>query len=154
MAIDTPALLIDADRLRANVNAMAAAARAGGVALRPHAKTHKMLEVAALQLGAGAAGLTVAKLGEAEVFVDGGCDDILIAYPLVGDAKLERLAALARRARVAVALDSLEVARAIADSGAEVRVRIEVEGLEDRRDDELDARWRSWRPEDRLAQDP
>jgi D-serine deaminase-like pyridoxal phosphate-dependent protein len=125
--IDTPALVIDAQRLRANVEAMAAAAREGGVALRPHAKTHKMVEVAALQLEAGAAGLTVAKLGEAEVFVDGGCTDILIAYPLIGDTKLERLAALARRARVAVALDSLEVARAIAGAGADVRVRIEVD---------------------------
>jgi D-serine deaminase-like pyridoxal phosphate-dependent protein len=125
--IDTPALLIDAGRLRANVEKMAAAAREGGVALRPHAKTHKMVEVAALQLQAGAAGLTVAKLGEAEVFVDGGCDDVLIAYPLIGDAKLERLAALARKARVAVALDSLEVARAIAASGADVHVRIEVD---------------------------
>jgi len=125
--IDTPALLIDAGRLRANVEAMAAAARDGGVALRPHAKTHKMVEVAALQLQAGAAGLTVAKLGEAEVFADGGCEDILIAYPLIGDAKLERLTALARRARVAVALDSLEVARAIAEAGADVRVRIEVD---------------------------
>lgn len=125
--IETPALLIDAPRLRANVEAMAAAAREGGVALRPHAKTHKMVEVAALQLEAGAAGLTVAKLGEAEVFVDGGCADILIAYPLIGDTKLERLAALARRARVAVALDSLEVARAIAEAGADVRVRIEVD---------------------------
>jgi D-serine deaminase-like pyridoxal phosphate-dependent protein len=125
--IDTPALLIDAGRLRANVEAMAAAARDGGVALRPHAKTHKMVEVAALQLEAGAAGLTVAKLGEAEVFVDGGCEDILIAYPLIGAPKLERLAALARRARIAVALDSLEVARAIAQAGADVRVRIEVD---------------------------
>jgi D-serine deaminase-like pyridoxal phosphate-dependent protein len=127
MAIDTPALLIDGDRLRANVAAMAAAARDGGVALRPHAKTHKMVEVAALQLEAGAAGLTVAKLGEAEVFVDGGCEDVLIAYPLIGDTKLERLVALARRARVAVALDSLEVARALAEAGAEIRVRIEVD---------------------------
>src|SRR5690349_4814143 len=64
---------------------MAAAARDGGVALRRHAKTHKMVEVAALQPGAGAAGLTVAKLGEAEVFAAGGCEDILIAYPLIGD---------------------------------------------------------------------
>src|SRR3954447_490124 len=125
--IDTPALLIDAGRMQTNIEAMAAAAQEGGVALRPHAKTHKMLEVAALQLAAGAAGLTVAKLGEAEVFVDGGCEDILIAYPLIGDPKLERLAALARRARVAVALDSLEVARAIAQSGADVHVRIEVD---------------------------
>ena len=125
--IDTPALLIDAGRLRANVEAMATVAGRAGVALRPHAKTHKMVEVAALQLEAGAAGLTVAKLGEAEVFVDGGCEDILIAYPLIGDPKLERLAALARRARIAVALDSLEVARAIAQAGADVRVRIEVD---------------------------
>ncbi len=124
---DTPALLIDAARLRANVEAMAAVARDAGVALRPHAKTHKLVEVAALQLAAGARGLTVAKLGEAEVFADGGCDDLLIAYPLVGEVKLERLAALARRVRVAVALDSLEVARAISEAGAEVGVRIEVD---------------------------
>jgi D-serine deaminase-like pyridoxal phosphate-dependent protein len=126
--LDTPALVIDADRVRANVTSMAAAARAGGVALRPHAKTHKMVELAALQLDAGAAGLTVAKLGEAEVFADGGCEDLFIAYPLVGDTKLERLAALARRARVSVGLDSLEVARAISESGGpEVGVRIEVD---------------------------
>jgi D-serine deaminase-like pyridoxal phosphate-dependent protein len=125
--LDTPALVIDLPRLKANVEAMARIAREAGVALRPHAKTHKMVEVAALQLDAGAAGLTVAKLGEAEVFAGGGCEDLLIAYPLVGGAKLERLAALARRARVAVALDSLEVARAIAESGADVAVRIEVD---------------------------
>jgi D-serine deaminase-like pyridoxal phosphate-dependent protein len=126
--IDTPALVIDEPRLRANVASMAAAARDGGVALRPHAKTHKMLEVAALQLGAGAAGLTVAKLGEAEVFAGGGCDDVFIAYPLVGDTKLERLSALARRVRVSVGLDSLEVARAISEAGGpEIGVRIEVD---------------------------
>lgn len=128
MTLDTPALVIDEPRLRTNVASMAAAAREGGVALRPHAKTHKMLEVAALQLAAGAAGLTVAKLGEAEVFAGGGCDDLFIAYPLVGDTKLERLAALARRARVSVGLDSLEVARAISEAGGpEIGVRIEVD---------------------------
>jgi hypothetical protein len=116
--IDTPALVIDADRLRANIEAMAAVrGRAASRCARTPRRT-KMVEVAALQLEAGAAGLTVAKLGEAEVFADGGCDDLLIAYPLVGEAKLERLAALARRARVAVALDSLEVAR---DRGVRAR---------------------------------
>jgi D-serine deaminase-like pyridoxal phosphate-dependent protein len=124
---ETPALIVDAARMRANIDAMAAVARESGVALRPHAKTHKMPEVGALQLAAGAAGLTVAKLGEAEVFADAGCEDLVIAYPLVGESKLARLAALARRARVSVAVDSLEVAEAISAAGAEVGVRIEVD---------------------------
>jgi D-serine deaminase-like pyridoxal phosphate-dependent protein len=129
--VDTPALVVDAGVVRANVAAMAATAREAGVALRPHAKTHKMLEVAGAQLAAGAAGLTVAKLGEADVFVDGGCTDVLIAYPLVGAAKLDRLVALAERADVAVALDGVEVAEAISAAarrrGVTIGVRVEVD---------------------------
>ncbi len=66
--LDTPCLLLDADQLERNVARMAELARAAGVKLRPHAKTHKLIEVAERQLAAGAAGLTVAKLGEAELF--------------------------------------------------------------------------------------
>src|SRR2546427_2717886 len=91
---DTPSVVVEVDRLRANVDRAARAAAAHGVKLRPHAKTHKMLEVARLQLDAGAVGLQVAKLGEAEVFVDGGVTDVFVGYPIVGKAKLQRLARL------------------------------------------------------------
>jgi len=133
-AVDTPALVLDLDVVRANVAAMAALADERGVALRPHAKTHKLPQVARMQLDAGAVGLTVAKLGEAEVFADAGVDDLLIAYPLVGELKLARLVALARRVpRLAVALDAIPVAEGIsaalsaAGAGLEVGVRIEVD---------------------------
>ena len=136
-AVDTPALVVDRDVLRANVAAMAALARDAGVALRPHAKTHKLPQVARMQLDAGAAGLTVAKLGEAEVFADAGASDLLIAYPLVGELKLARLVALARRlgsepgGRIAVTVDAVgtatAISRAVAAAGVEVGVRVEVD---------------------------
>ncbi|HVC80714.1 MAG TPA: alanine racemase, partial [Chloroflexota bacterium] len=96
--LDTPFLLIDLDRLEANITRMAAIARANGVALRPHAKTHKLPPIAHRQLAAGSPGLTVAKLGEAEVFADHGIEDFFIAYPLWGEIKWERLCRLAERA--------------------------------------------------------
>lgn len=110
--LDTPALVVDLDVVDANIADMAAAARAGGVGLRPHTKTHKMPALAARQVAAGATGLTVAKVGEAEVMVDAGFDDVLIAYPIVGESKLRRLAALRGRAKVRISLDDVDVARA------------------------------------------
>ena len=73
--IDTPDIMIDVDILDRNIARMAAAVREKGLALRPHAKTHKIPEIAARQMAAGAAGLTVATIGEAEVFADAGIDD-------------------------------------------------------------------------------
>ncbi|MHB1906711.1 MAG: alanine racemase [Acidimicrobiales bacterium] len=124
--LDTPALVVDLDRLEANVEAMAARARAAGVRLRPHTKTHKTPEIARLQVAAGAAGITVAKLGEAEVMAAAGLTDILVAYPLVGAAKLERLARLRASARVIVSLDSLEVARGLGAIGVHSAEPVEV----------------------------
>ncbi len=107
----TPFLVVDVERLRANIARVAAAAADAGVALRPHAKTHKTLEIARMQLEAGAVGLTVATVGEAEVFVEAGVADVFVAYPLwVDDEKSRRLAALAERATVAVGVDSAESA--------------------------------------------
>ncbi len=108
MDLDTPALLVDGARLRRNIAAMQAAADAAGVALRPHTKTHKSPVIARMQVTAGARGITVAKVGEAEVMVDAGFNDLFIAYPLIGEAKYRRLARLLERARIAVAADSLE----------------------------------------------
>ncbi len=135
--LDTPCLLLDVDRLERNVERMAQLARAAGVKLRPHAKTHKLIEVAERQLAAGAAGLTVAKLGEAELFAgaprpaDNGVPDLLIAFPLWGPAKWERLCRLAARARVRVAADSFEVCAGISGvasrHGLTIPVLIEVD---------------------------
>jgi D-serine deaminase-like pyridoxal phosphate-dependent protein len=111
--VDTPALLIDLDTMERNIAAMASVAATAGVRLRPHTKTHKCPEIARMQVDAGATGITVAKLGEAEVMADAGLDDILVAYPIVGDAKLARLRALRERAHVRCSLDGIEVAAGV-----------------------------------------
>ena len=129
--IDTPALLFDLDQVERNVASMADVAREAGVALRPHVKTHKSPEFARMQVEAGARGLTVAKLGEAEVMADSGFDDLLIAYPIVGETKLGRMADLLARARIRVSLDTLEVAEGLGrlgDSlGRDVPVLVEID---------------------------
>lgn len=129
--LDTPSLLIDLDVTEANIAEMARVARDAGVRLRPHTKTHKSPEVARLQVDAGAAGITVAKLGEAEVMVDAGLADILVAYPIVGERKLARLRGLLERAAVRVSLDTVEVAEGIGrvgrDIGRDVEVLVEVD---------------------------
>jgi len=113
-ALSTPAVVVDLDVLERNVRRMAARAEEAGVRLRPHAKTHKCPEIAALQRAAGAWGLSLAKVGEAEVFVDAGFDDVFIAYPVVGEDKARRLLALSERARLAVGVDSFEGAKTLA----------------------------------------
>ncbi|WP_462418297.1 alanine racemase [Kytococcus sp. Marseille-QA3725] len=111
----TPRVVVDRARLGANVERMAALAASRGQALRPHAKTHKCPRIAALQLEAGAVGLTVATLGEAEVFADAGCGDLLIAYPVWWTADQARRAAeLAARVRLAVGVDSVEAVERLA----------------------------------------
>jgi D-serine deaminase-like pyridoxal phosphate-dependent protein len=105
--LDTPALYVDLDALERNIEAMQRRCRQWNVALRPHTKTHKIPQIAQMQLDAGAIGITVAKLGEAEVLPG---DDVLVAYPILG-SKLPRLRELARTRRVMVAVDSVEVAR-------------------------------------------
>jgi D-serine deaminase-like pyridoxal phosphate-dependent protein len=114
LAADTPELVIDLDTVRANIARVAEQARAAGITLRPHTKTHKLPQIARLQLEAGAVGVQVAKLGEAEVMADGGIEDILVGYPLVGERKLDRLADLAGRVSVSVTVDSEEIALGVA----------------------------------------
>jgi D-serine deaminase-like pyridoxal phosphate-dependent protein len=115
---DTPVLVLDVDATQRNVDGMQAIATAGGKALRPHAKTHKMLEVARMQLAAGAAGLHVAKLGEAEVLLASGVEDLFIGYPIVGAGKIERLLTLAEQVRISLSLDDVLVAAPIARAAA------------------------------------
>ncbi len=128
--LDTPAVVIDLDIMEANLARMAAFCRDHHLALRPHTKTHKVPELAHRQIRSGACGITVAKVGEAEVMAAAGLDNILIAYPVIGTQKVERLARLARRARMTVALDSREAAEGIsaglAPSGTSVGVLVEI----------------------------
>lgn len=128
--LSTPCLLVDLDRLEANIRKWGEMARRNGVALRPHVKTHKTPEIAHMQLEAGSPGITVAKVSEAEVFAAGGIRDLFIAYPLVGADKVKRAAALARRHRIIVGADSEVGLRGLsagaAAAGTTLLVRVEV----------------------------
>jgi D-serine deaminase-like pyridoxal phosphate-dependent protein len=130
-SLDTPCLLIDLEILAANVARMAALARRSRVRLRPHAKTHKSAQIARMQLEAGAAGICVATVGEAEVMRAAGIEDILIAYNIVGDAKLARLLPLCADGGITLTADSLDVAegysRMAAAAGRTLPVLLEID---------------------------
>jgi len=96
--LTTPALVLDLDRLDRNIAAMAACCRQTGLALRPHAKTHKSVAIARLQIEAGAIGVSCATLGEAEVMVGGGISGVLVTSPVIGEARVRRLIDLNKRA--------------------------------------------------------
>ena len=129
--LDTPALIVDIDKLQHNISDMADFAVANNIRLRPHAKTHKTPQIGLMQLEAGAAGLTVAKLSEAEVFMGAGCNEILVAYPLVGAGKHRRLVELCERANITTVADHPEIAVSLARSmqanGVELPVMVEVD---------------------------
>ncbi len=124
--IDTPALLVDLDIVDANVARMQSYADSEGFQLRPHAKSHKSLAIANRQLQAGATGLCVATSSEAEVFGTSTADDILVAYPLVGARKLERVAELALQGRLTLVSDSLAVTAGYRDFASRLGVSIPV----------------------------
>jgi D-serine deaminase-like pyridoxal phosphate-dependent protein len=124
--IDTPALVVDLDIMERNLARVAGYARSNGLRLRPHTKTHNSTRIGRRQLDAGAAGLTVAKVSEAEVMLGAAPSDLLIAYPIVGRPKLERLTEVARRTRVTVALDSEAAARDLSEAARAAQVEIGV----------------------------
>ncbi len=124
--LDTPEVLLNLNALERNIQRMATIAKEAKLNLRPHTKTHKSPELAKLQIAAGASGITVAKLGEAEVMVTHGITDILIAYPLVGEKKLERLARLHQQAKLLVSTDSVECARGLHRIGKRTGKPLEV----------------------------
>jgi D-serine deaminase-like pyridoxal phosphate-dependent protein len=128
--LQTPCLVVDGDVLDSNLVAMASAARDLGVGLRPHAKTHKCVEIARRQLALGAVGLTVATVGEGEVFAEAGVTDLFIAYPLwAAGRRGSRLRALADRVALRVGTDSSDgvevLSRALAGTEAEVVVEVD-----------------------------
>ena len=115
----TPAVVIDMDRVERNIARVQAQCDAAGVANCPHIKTHKSPLLASLQRDAGAKGITCQKLGEAEVMADGGLDDILISYNLIGAEKMARLAALMRRINVTVVADNATVVAGLPQAAAQ-----------------------------------
>jgi D-serine deaminase-like pyridoxal phosphate-dependent protein len=130
--LDTPSLMIDLDILDENIRGMQEVCRKEDIPLQVHIKTHKIPEIAHMQLRAGAVGICCQKLGEAEVMVAAGIhDNILIPYNIVGEQKLLRLARLCKRARMKVAVDSEITAKGISDQlqkdGGSVRVLIELD---------------------------
>jgi D-serine deaminase-like pyridoxal phosphate-dependent protein len=129
-ALETPAVVVDLDRMERNLETASAYAARHGLALRPHVKTHKSPIVAEAQLRGGARGLTCATPFEAEVMSE-LCDDLLVAYPPIGASRARRIAALPARARVTVALDSAaaidELARAARDAKRTVGVYVEMD---------------------------
>jgi D-serine deaminase-like pyridoxal phosphate-dependent protein len=128
--VDTPALVLELDAFEANLRRLAEAA-AGRVRVRAHAKTHKCPEIARRQIAAGAVGVCCQKVSEAEALIEGGVADVLVSNEIVGSRKLERLAALARRAKIGVCVDDAGNARdlqaAAARAGATIDAYIELE---------------------------
>jgi 3-hydroxy-D-aspartate aldolase len=126
--LNTPALVVDLDAIERNIAKMAAFAKAAGLTLRPHAKTHKSAAIARLQRAAGAVGVCCAKLGEAEALTDAGVDDILITSPVVGAPAVARLAALAARAKGLMAsVDSPAAVAALAATGTPMTLLVDID---------------------------
>jgi D-serine deaminase-like pyridoxal phosphate-dependent protein len=130
--LDTPAMLVDLDKMERNIASWQAEIGSHNLKLRPHVKTHKVPDIAKLQLEAGASGITVAKVAEAEVFAAQGIKDIFIAYPIVGAAKWKRVADLAKDCQIMVGVDSEIGTRglndAARDAGLILKIRLEIDG--------------------------
>ena len=128
--LDTPAVLIDMDIVKKNIQAYQKYCNRVGISLRPHIKTHKIPELAKLQLNEGAAGITCQKISEAEAIIsEGGISDIFITYNIIGQKKLMALKKLSKRANISVVADSMYclegLSRAFGDSEKRLRVLVE-----------------------------
>ncbi|KAF9137397.1 hypothetical protein BGX30_010279 [Mortierella sp. GBA39] len=122
--VSTPVVIVDLDIAERNIRSMAEEARKAGIRHRPHIKSHKSVYFARKQLEAGSTGITCAKLGEAEVMAEAGIDDILIAFPIIGEDKQERLYQLAQKVKVTTVADSVEGATAVSEVGERLGRRI------------------------------
>jgi len=131
-SIQTPSVLIDMEKVKSNLCKIEKISEKYSVKIRPHIKTHKMIEFAKMQMMYGAEGITCAKISEAEVMAKGGIDDIFIAYPIIGDEKIDRVLQLNQiLKRLIVGIDSAYGAKALANKAASlnqiVEVRLEVD---------------------------
>ncbi len=126
--LNTPALIVEIEALERNIAAMAGFAAKAGLKLRPHAKTHKSVEIARRQIAAGAVGVCCAKLGEAEALAAGRIENILITSPVVAAAGVERLAALATRTSgLMAAVDHPDAVDALAASGTDLTLMVDID---------------------------
>jgi D-serine deaminase-like pyridoxal phosphate-dependent protein len=124
--IDTPALLIDLDAFERNLDTLNRSIAGRGMRVRAHAKTHKCPEIARRQITAGAVGVCCQKVGEAEAMVEGGIGDVVVSNEVVGGSKLERLARLARRAKIGVCVDDAANVDAVAAAAQSAGVTLDV----------------------------
>src|SRR5438067_1073570 len=125
--VDTPALVIELDAFERNLRTLADSLKGRAVRVRAHAKTHKCPEIAKRQIAMGAVGVCCQKVSEAEAMVEGGVADVLVSNEVVGRQKIERLAALSKRARLGVCVDDLENLKQIGASGAKLDVYVEID---------------------------
>lgn len=129
--LDTPSIVVDLDRLEKNIKRMVAFTKECGVKLRPHVKTHKCPEIAKLQLAAGSTGVCLQKVSEVEVFAASGIKDIFLTNEIVVPSKIERLARVAEKTHIGVAVDDIEVARLMGkvfrEVGSEADVYVDVD---------------------------
>lgn len=130
LELDTPALLIELDKLESNIERMANYFKTVNAELRPHLKTHKTPMLAHKQIAAGAIGITCAKLGEAEAVIHAGIRDVLVANQIIGRQKIARLVNLAKQSEIMVAVDNAQnvtdISDAAAAKGVTVRILVEV----------------------------
>lgn len=124
--LDTPVAIVDLDLLEKNIHSLQNYLSSHQIKNRPHSKTHKIPEIAHMQIAAGAVGICCQKVGEAEVMVQAGIKDIFMPYNFVGEAKLERLMNLAKRAKISVAADSEQVVHGLADAAKRAQVQMTV----------------------------
>ena len=124
--VDTPSLVLDLDAFEKNLSTLKSSV-GNSVRIRPHAKTSKCPDVAKRQIALGAVGVCCQKVAEAEAMVEGGIGDVLVSNEIVGAPKLARLAALAKKARIGVCVDSVEGLAQLKASGADVDVYVEIE---------------------------
>ena len=116
---ETPAAVVDAERLENNLGRWQVHCNLHGLANRPHVKTHRCVEIAHRQLALGAVGITCQKLGEAETMADAGCSDILVAFNIVGVSRLERLHRLLQRVALTVSVDDAAVLPGLAEAATD-----------------------------------
>ena len=129
--LETPAVVVDLDILADNINRLSQYAKQHNLKVRPHTKTHKIPAIARMQIESGCHGITVAKSGEAAVMAAGGLDNILVAYPVFGTEKADRLAALAREKKITVAVDSPVTVNALSEAarkaGSTIHLLVEID---------------------------
>lgn len=124
--ISTPYVYLDLDKVESNITAMVSRLKKYNIAHRPHIKAHKSIYLAKKQIELGAIGVTCAKFSEAEIMAAGGIDNILIAFPIIGEKNLNRLKSLSFKANITTIVDSYYVAEGLSKVGEEINKKIKI----------------------------